>query len=169
MLTQDEPPERPVMPLHWAWLDCDFCHLGLGWKWGAHSDSPDPPSPFPIPLDGKTPTLGVVGCFVETSTRSSPNSNLGNHLILGPLLCRQTPAGAVAHPGQTARDWYLALPAPCPPPAQPTLRRVSGCLCWCSQGGGCDVTEMCDSGGAGSPRSVCVAEGGKVTPVCADT
>lgn len=150
------------MPLHWAWVDCDFCHLGLGWKWGAHSDSPDPPSPFPLPLDGKAPTLGMVGHFVETSTRSSPKSNLGN-LILGPLLCRWTHAGAVAHPGPAC-----ALSAP--RSAHTQAGRQDACA-GAPRAGGCDITEMCDSGGAGSPRSVCVAgaEGERVTPVCPDT
>lgn len=139
-----------------------FVTLVWGRKWGVCSHSLDPPSPLPLPLDGKNPTLGVVGCFVETSTRSSPKSNLGNHLILGPLLCRWTHAGAVAHIGQMAQDWCLALPAPCPPPHSGW---ASGRLCWCPREGGCDITEMCDSGR--SPRSVCAAgvEAEKLTPV----
>lgn len=47
----------------------------------------------------------------------------------------------------------------------------AGCQEGCagaSREGGCDITEICDSGRAGSPRSMCVAgvEGEEETPIC---
>lgn len=173
MLTQDEPPERPLMPLHWAWVDKPqtviFVTLVWGWKWGACYNSLDPLHLSPSPQAERPPPWAWLDALLRPPLDPVPSPTLETTLFLGLFFVN----GRMLELWHILDRWRKTGTWPClrlsaPSSAHTQAGRQDACA-GAPREGGCDITEMCDSGR--SPRSMCVAgvEGEKVTPVCADT
>lgn len=126
------------------------------------------PSPLPFYPQAGWPLLWVwldPLCLL-------PSPTLETILFLDLFLADGLIVGAVRLQRQMEQDWYQAPPAPCPSRFGQHSGWPSGglgCSLW--WGGCCDITEICDSTRAGSPRSMCGAgvEGEDESPICGKT